>query len=92
MNWKRFALTGLAICALAGSLHAEAAAHDAGAHDATASTLAPDTTLTPRSPASLFTSPAPGKDNSQLVIYFVALVALVGGGFFVLKRGRQVLL
>jgi len=81
MNWKRFALVGMTVCALAGSLRAETAPHDA-----TASTLAPDTTLTPRSPAALFTTP-PGKDNSQLVIYFVALVVLVGGGFFFLKRG-----
>jgi flagellar protein FliO/FliZ len=68
-------------CFLSGSLRA-----DSDVHDPTTSTLSPDTTLTPRSPSALFTA-APRKDSTQLVLYFVALVALAGGGLFLLKRG-----
>jgi flagellar protein FliO/FliZ len=51
-----------------------------------ASKLSPETKLTPRSPAQLF-APEKSTDSSKLIVYFVALVALAGGGFWFLKRG-----
>jgi flagellar protein FliO/FliZ len=77
----RITLSLLFMGILSGLLRAET-----GIQDAPASTLSPDATLTPRSPSALFpTSKSP--DNKQLIVYFVVIVALAGGGFYFLKRG-----
>ncbi|MEA3212867.1 MAG: flagellar protein FliO/FliZ [Chthoniobacter sp.] len=81
MNWRLFALSLTAALVLAAPLRAQTKPDDART-----STLSPDTTLTPRPPASLF-APEKSTDGKQLIIYFVVLVALAAGGFYFLKRG-----
>jgi flagellar protein FliO/FliZ len=54
--------------------------------DAPASSLSPGATLTPRSPSTLIATEK-GPDSRQLIVYFVVIVALAGGGFYFLKRG-----
>ncbi len=81
MNWRLFALSLFAAVVLAVPLRAQT-----DADDTRTSSLAPDAKLTPRPPTTLFAAEK-ATSNSQLVIYFVVLVALAGGGFYFLKRG-----
>ena len=83
MNLKRLPIFLIVLAALSAPLFAQERPEDKPA-----STLSPDTKLTPRAPSPLFApSTNTGTDSKQLVIYFVVLAALAGGGFYLLKRG-----
>jgi len=81
MNWSKITLALMAAALLPATLCAETQAEDVRA-----STLAPDATLTPRSTSGLL-EPKKSAGSDQLVVYFVVLLALAGGGFYFLKRG-----
>jgi len=81
VSWRYLTLSVIAIGTFAAPLRAQTKPEDARA-----SALSPETTLTPRPPTKLFTQEKSTGSN-QLVIYFIALLALAGGGFYLLKRG-----
>lgn len=81
MNWRQLILSLMAIATLGMAVRAE--------DDPRTSTLSPDTTIKPRSLGPVFAPEKGGsaKDSSQVVGYFLALLALVGVGAYFLKRG-----
>ena len=81
MSRRLLLLLLIATGALSASLCAQTEANDTRA-----STLSPDATLSPRPPTALFAQEKSTGSN-QLVVYFVVLLALAGGGFYLLKRG-----
>ena len=82
MNWKRLPIFLITLAAISAPVFAQDRAKDDPA-----SMLSPDTKLTPRAPTSLLAPGNKNTGNGQLVVYFVVLVALAGGGFFLFKRG-----
>ncbi len=82
MSGRKLALSLIAVVLGAAPLRAQT---DPG--DSRASSLPPDATLTPRPPAALFAAEKSSSNQSQIVGYFVALLALAGGGFYFIKRG-----
>jgi flagellar protein FliO/FliZ len=81
VNRKRLPILLAALVFLAAPLRAQDRLEDTPA-----SRLSPDTKLTPRAPTTML-APEKTAGNSQLVVYFIGLLALAGGGQFLLKRG-----
>ena len=72
-----------------GVMGASAGAQDDPLANPSPGRLSPDTRLSPRPPAPLFTQEKT-TGTGQLVGYFVALVALAGVGLFFMKRGWRI--
>ena len=81
MSWRQAALALIAGTMLSAPLCGQAVEEEKKAN-----VVSSDKTFTPRPPSALF-APENGASSNQLVVYFVVLIALAGGGLYVLKRG-----
>ena len=82
MNGKRFSFVLVILTSLSLTL----AAQERQGDENLTSRLSPETRLVPRPPTTLF-APEKSPGNTQLIVYFVVLAALVGAGLYFLKRG-----